>query len=150
MPHSAWAWLARSMFWTSKTAYHSMPMKFTKSSLLQMLLGSGNIVAFPVSTIKLIQPYGVLPLGQVLDDLVSGPASIENFGLGVREAPLQVGNGATVSGLLAQVVGILKIQLVVCAACRVVSVQFHSRRKKYSPRIGPPFPFPSMGWPCAN
>jgi hypothetical protein len=76
-----------------------MPMKFTKSSLLQMLLGSGNIVAFPVSTIKLIQPCWNLPLGQVLDDLVSGPASIENFGLGVREAPLQVGNGATVSGL---------------------------------------------------
>jgi hypothetical protein len=70
-----------------------MPMKLTKSSLLQMLLRRRDIVA----------------LRQVCDNLLSNPASVEQTRLRIGEAPLQIGNGAAVSWLLAQIVWILKV-----------------------------------------
>ena len=54
-----------------------------------------------------------MTLRQVLDDLLADPASIQEPRLGVGEAPLQVGDDTIVSGLLTEVVWILKIQRLV-------------------------------------
>lgn len=41
-----------------------------------------------------------MTLGQILDDLLSNPAALENSRLRVRETPFQVWNDAVIGGLL--------------------------------------------------
>lgn len=57
-----------------------MPMELTRSSLLEVLLGACNVVTSR----------------QVGNDLFANPAAVEDLGLGVREAPLEVRNGASI------------------------------------------------------
>lgn len=75
-------------------------MKLTDSSLLQMLLGTCNVVTGR----------------QVSHDLFTNPAALENSGLGVGKAPLQVGDDAIVCGLTAQVVWVGNIDRVVSSS----------------------------------
>lgn len=78
-----------------------MPVKLADRALAQVLLRAGNVVA----------------RGQVGDDLLAHPAAFEDARLGVGEAPFQVGHGAGVGRLLAQVVGVLQVERLVGAAC---------------------------------
>jgi hypothetical protein len=75
-------------------------MELTDSALLEMQLGTGNVVA----------------LGQISDDLLADPASVEDLVLGLAEAPFHVWNAASVSGLAAEIVRVLDIDLVVCSS----------------------------------
>ena len=80
--------------------YHTMPMQLPESSLGEMLLSCRNIMA----------------LREILDDLLTKPAPWEDPGLGIREAPFQVGYDSIVSWLLAEVVRVLEVDLLVSAA----------------------------------
>lgn len=75
-----------------------MPVKLSGGTLLEMLLGGGNIMT----------------LGKVLNDLLPNPSTVKEASLGVGEAPFQVGHNTVVSGLLPEVVGVLQVQLMVC------------------------------------
>lgn len=77
-----------------------MPMQFTDGALLEMLLGSRDVVA----------------LGKILDDLLTEPSTLEEPRLGVREAPLEVRYNAIVRGLLSEVVRVGDVNLMVRAA----------------------------------
>lgn len=70
-----------------------MPVQFTDSTLLQVLLGTGDIVA----------------LGKVLDDLLTRPTSGKEFGLGLRETPFDIGHKAIISAAGTELVGVLSI-----------------------------------------
>jgi hypothetical protein len=75
-------------------------MEFSHSSFLQMLLSSCNIRTS----------------GDISDDLLSSPAAIEDPGLGIAEAPFEVDDGAGICALSAEIVGVLKVELVICSA----------------------------------
>lgn len=83
-----------------------MPVEFSNSSLDEMLLSARDIMA----------------RWQVLDDLFTDPTAFQETSLGVGEAPFEVGNNAVVSGLLTQVVWVLEVKFLVCAACHCVSM----------------------------
>lgn len=68
-------------------------MKLTDSTLLEMLLSTSDIMT----------------LRQVLNDLLSGPAAIEELGLRLREAPLHIWDKSIVSTRGSQLVGVLKV-----------------------------------------
>lgn len=82
-----------------------MPVQLAQSTLLEMQLGAGNVVA----------------LGQIGDDLLADPTTIVDVGLALAEAPLQALDAATVGGLAAKVVGVLEVECVVGAAWMCVS-----------------------------
>lgn len=65
-----------------------------------MLLGAGDVVG----------------RGEISDDLLANPATLQNPSLGVGEGPLEVGHHATICRLLAEIVRVLEINLMVCAA----------------------------------
>lgn len=114
-------------------------MSLPDGPLLEVLLGGSDVVA----------------LRQVLHDLLADPAAVEDAHLGVGEAPLQVGHDAVVRWLLAEIVGVLQVELLVGAACAATETRLApctgtSRFDANSPRIGPPFPVASMGWPWRN
>lgn len=81
------------------STYNTMPMQLSKGTLLQVLLGSRNIMAGR----------------KIRSDLFSGPTTREDIGLGIRESPFQVLNVTIVSVLLAQVIWILQVNGLVCA-----------------------------------
>lgn len=54
--------------------------------------------------------------GQILDDLFTNPAALQETSLGVGEAPFEIGNNTVVGGLLTKVVWVLEVKLLVCAA----------------------------------
>lgn len=83
-----------------------MPVKFSDSTLDEMLLSARDVMAGR----------------QILDDLFTEPTAFQETGLGVGEAPFEVGNNAVVSGLLTQVVWVLEVKFLVCAACHCVSM----------------------------
>ena len=62
------------------STYNTMPMEFARGSLFEMLLSPCNIVTGR----------------EVGNDLLANPAAIEDLGLGVREAPLEVRDGACI------------------------------------------------------
>lgn len=74
-----------------------MPVQFTDSTLLQVLLGTGNIMT----------------LGEILNDLLARPATREQSGLRLREAPLDIGHEAVVSARGAQLIRDLEVDLLV-------------------------------------
>lgn len=78
-----------------------MPVKLTNSTLAQMLLSSSNVMAG----------------GEVRNDLLPDPTTVEDLCLGVRESPFQAGDAACVGALLAETVGRLAVSPVVCSAC---------------------------------
>ena len=82
-----------------------MPVQLAQSTLLEMQLGAGDVVA----------------LGQIGDDLLADPTTIVDVGLALAEAPLQALDVATVGGLAAKVVGVLEVECVVGAAWMCVS-----------------------------
>lgn len=59
-------------------------MELTNGTFFQMLLRRRNIVA----------------LRKIIVDLLANPTARENLGLGVTEAPLQIGNCSRVGALL--------------------------------------------------
>jgi hypothetical protein len=75
-------------------------MKFPDGALLQMLLGSCNVMA----------------LWQILYNLLTHPASVEDFGLRIRESPFQVRYGSGIGALFAQIGRVIEVDLMVCAA----------------------------------
>ena len=75
-------------------------MELTQRTLLQVLLRRSNVVA----------------RRQISDDLLAHPAAVEEARPGVGETPFQVGYDTIVGALLSKIVGILKIQGLVCAA----------------------------------
>lgn len=74
-----------------------MPVQLTGSPLLQVLLGTSNIMT----------------LWQILNDLLAGPTAREQFGLRLRETPLDVGNEAIVRGRGTKLIWILQIHSLV-------------------------------------
>lgn len=73
--------------------YNTVPVEFSNSTLLEMLLSGRD----------------VMTLREILDDLLPDPAAFEETSLGVRETPLQVGHNTVIRGLLSKVVGVLEI-----------------------------------------
>ena len=113
--------------------HHAVPVELADGTLLQMLLGGRDVVAG----------------GEIGDDLLPDPAAVEQPGLGVGEAPLQVGNDAVVGALRPEVVGVLQVDLLVRPAWSTVSRAFRALlgRMGDQPRSGAPLPLASMGWP---
>ena len=72
-------------------------MQLADSTLLQVLLSAGNVVT----------------LWQVLDDLLSRPATWEQSGLRLRKAPLHIGHEAIVRARGAELIRVLKIKSLV-------------------------------------
>lgn len=68
-----------------------MPVKLTNGALDEMLLSACNVVA----------------RGEICDDLLPDPATLEETRLGVGEAPLHVRHDTIVGRLLAEIVWIL-------------------------------------------
>lgn len=64
----------------------------------------------------LLSARDVMAGGQILDDLFTNPAALQETSLGVGEAPFEIGNNTVVSGLLTKVVWVLEVKLLVCAA----------------------------------
>lgn len=76
-------------------------MQLADSALLQMLLGTCNIMA----------------LGQVLNDLLPRPAAWEQPGLRLGKAPLDIGHKAIIGTGGSELVWILNIEGFVCPTC---------------------------------
>ena len=64
----------------------------------------------------LLRGRDVVALGQVLDDLLAEPSSLEEPRFGVGEPPLQVGDNASICRLLTEVVWVGNIDLPICAS----------------------------------
>jgi hypothetical protein len=79
-----------------------MPMEFSSATLLQVLLGTRDIMT----------------LRKIRDNLFSDPATGEDVGLGVGEGPFQIGHISVVCVLLAQVIRVLQVKGLVGATCR--------------------------------
>lgn len=73
-------------------------MKLSGRTLSQVLLSCGDVVT----------------LRQILDNLLTDPATIEDFSLRVRKPPLEVRNSAGISALFPKVGGVVDINLVIC------------------------------------
>jgi hypothetical protein len=58
-----------------------------------------------------------MALWQVLEDLFADPTTVQETSLGVREAPLQVGDDTVICRLPSEVVRVLKTKLLVGTAC---------------------------------
>lgn len=86
----------------------AVPVQFADSALLQMLLGTCN----------------VMTLRQVLNDLLPRPAAWEKSSLRLRETPLDVGHKAVIGTGSAELVWVLKVESFVCSTYlqRVVSM----------------------------
>lgn len=81
--------------------YNVMPVKLTKRTLSQVLLRGGNVSA----------------AGQVGDDLLAQPPAVEDARMGVREAPLQVGDNSSIGRLLAEIVRVGLVEVRVSPSC---------------------------------
>ena len=77
-----------------------MPMQFSQSTFLEMLLSSRNI----------------LTRWQISDNLFPSPTTIEDFGFRIAETPLEVDDRPSVGTLLSEIVWVLEVELVVGAA----------------------------------
>jgi hypothetical protein len=80
-----------------------------------MLLGTSNIMT----------------LGQVLDDLLSGPTAREQSSLGLRKAPFDIGNKSIIGTGSAELVRILEIEGFVGAACTKIMVSMYTKLSMY-------------------
>lgn len=80
--------------------YNTVPVELTNGALDQVLLGTRDVMA----------------RGKILDDLLTDPTTLQKTSLGIREAPLEVGNNAIVRRLTTEVVWVLEIELLVGAA----------------------------------
>ena len=81
------------------STYVLVPVRLTNGTFGKMLLSSGNVMA----------------LGKVLNDLGTKPTSRVDSRLGIGESPLQVRHETTIGILLAQVIGILLVDVFVGA-----------------------------------
>ena len=77
--------------------HHSMPMKLSYSSLVEMLLSSSNIRA----------------RWEVSDNLLASPTAVKDPGLGITEAPFQVWYDSAVGRLLSEIVRVGQVNLVI-------------------------------------
>jgi hypothetical protein len=76
-----------------KCTHHSVPVKLTNGTFLEMLLGTSNIMA----------------LGQILNHLLSGPTTREKLSLRLRETPLDIGHKAVVSARSPELIRVLEV-----------------------------------------
>lgn len=81
------------------STYNTMPMEFSDSTLLQVLLSSRDVMTGR----------------EIGGDLFTDPTTREDVGLGVRESPFQVGDITLVPVLLTQVIRVLQVNGFVCA-----------------------------------
>lgn len=70
-----------------------MPVKLTNSTLFEMLLGTGNVMA----------------LRQILNHLLSGPTTREKLSLRLRETPLDIRNKTIVSARGPELIRVLEV-----------------------------------------
>ena len=109
-----------------------MPMQLPNRTLLQMLLGSCDVVTSR----------------EVIVDLFADPSTRIDSRFGVTETPLQVWDGAGVGALFAQVGWVGDVDLAVGSTCYAWLVLLSVRCGNAAvPRIGAPLPLPSTGWP---
>lgn len=80
--------------------HNFVPVKFSDRALLEMLLRRGYVVA----------------CRKVCYDLFTNPPTGKQPRLGIREPPLQVRHKAIISALLAEVAGIVEVNLVIGSA----------------------------------
>lgn len=78
-----------------------MPVKFSEGTLLEMLLSTGYVMAG----------------GKIRDDLLTNPTTLQKSGLGIGEAPSEIGNNSIVCRLLAKVVWVLEVKFLVGSSC---------------------------------
>jgi len=76
-----------------------MPVKFSQGTLLKMLLSGCNIGA----------------CRNISDNLLTNPTARKEPGLGLTEAPFEVGHRASICTLSTEVVRVLQINLDVCS-----------------------------------
>lgn len=62
----------------------------------------------------------ILTRGEISDNLLSNPTTFQDTRSRVGEAPFEVWDNAVVCGLLAQIIGILQVQLMVGAALQLL------------------------------
>ena len=74
-----------------------MPMQLSEGALGEVLLGSGYVCAG----------------GQVGDNLLSNPPTLEETRMRVRETPFEVDHGSGIRRLRSQVIGICVVQVMV-------------------------------------
>jgi hypothetical protein len=77
----------------------AVPVQFADSALLQVLLGTCNVMA----------------LRQVLDDLLPRPAAWEQSSLRLGETPLDIGHEAIIGTGSAELVWVLEVESFVCS-----------------------------------
>lgn len=118
--------------------YDTVPVQLSGRALLEMLLSGSNVVA----------------LRQILDDLLSDPTAVQQASLGVREAPLEIGNNTRVGRLATQVVRVLQVSSWVGSTWDQTGIGQRSDNMCIwyidIPRIGPPLPSLLMGCPLSN
>jgi hypothetical protein len=51
----------------------------------------------------------------ICDNLLASPTAIEDFRLGLAEAPFQIGNGASICAFSTEIVRVLEVDLMVCS-----------------------------------
>lgn len=129
---------------------HSVPMKFTNRTLLEMLLSGSDIVR----------------LRQVLNYLFAHPTTVEDLGLRIGKSPLQVWDSAGVGVLFSKLRRVGHIDLMIGAAwsasvsekekCirpskkKMLSINMKLALSGHIPKVPPPLPLASMGWPFLN
>jgi hypothetical protein len=94
-------------------------MKFSGCTLLQVLLSTRDVRASR----------------KICYNLLADPSPIQDSCLGVREAPFQVGHHTSIRALSAQIIGVLEIDLMICASwglsvTRILLVSAAVRRTK--------------------
>lgn len=78
----------------------AVPVQFANTTLCQVLLGTGDVIASR----------------EIGDDLLSDPAAGELAGFGVGEAPFEVLHGTRVGGFLSEVGWVIDVDVFVRAA----------------------------------
>lgn len=106
-----------------------MPVKLANGTLDQVLLGTRDVMA----------------RGKILNYLLTNPTTLQKTSLGIREAPLEVGNNAVVRRLATKVIRVLEIKLLVGAACNCMSNDQGKFEGQNIPTMMLPLPLPSYG-----
>jgi hypothetical protein len=93
----------------------------------------------------------IMTLRKIVVNLLAHPSSWKNPRLGIGEAPLEICHRACIGTLLSQIRRVCNIDLLIRSPCSHNQVGHNTNRELLSsPKIGAPFPFPSIGCPLEN
>ena len=122
--------------WPNSQTCHPVPMKFSWSTLLKMLLCTRNIMAWR----------------QVGHNLFTSPSTIKNLGFRITGTPFQIWNKTSVSTFCPEIIWIGKVNLVVRPTWFAVSFRCPAALSKglLTLNWSPPLPVASSGSPCAK